>query len=300
MNKYSYVTLLSDDSYLYGIILLSESLKEVKSQYPLEILVTPNISNAVLDILDQLNLKYTKIDLIKNEQFTNYNKKINQQFAKTWDTCFTKLQVWNMTYLDKVIYLDSDVMVLKNLDHLFNYPHMTSAIDGEYFNVWPEDPHFNAGILIIEPNHQEYENLLKYTEEFQIDQWGKNQCIADQELLNLYYSNWINQEELHLNKYYDVFAPYIQEEQIEDVSTNAYFIHFVGRKPWRAFNKLSNETYTEKFYKDAFEIIQNKVNTLNWNKAITKLKLAIYGICKNEIVNIEKYSKDIFYIYNNY
>lgn len=291
MNKYSYVTLLSDDSYLYGIILLSESLKEVKSQYPLEILVTPNISNAVLDILDQLNLKYTKVDLIKNNQFTNYNKKISQQFAKIWDTCFTKLQIWNMTYLDKVIYLDSDIMVLKNLDHLFNYPHMTSAIDGEYFNVWPKDPHFNAGILIVEPNYQEYENLLKYTQEFQIDQWGKNQCIADQELLNLYYSNWINQEELHLNKYYDVFAPYIQEEQIEDINSNAYFIHFVGRKPWRAFNKLAKETYTEKFYQDAFKIIQNKVNTLNWNHAISKLKLAIYGICKDEIINIEKYIK---------
>ena len=72
-------------------------------------------------------------------------------------------------------------------------------------------------------------------------------------------------------------------------SNICYFIHFIGRKPWRAFSKPSEETYTEKFYQDAFKIIQDKVNTLNWDKAKEHVKLAIYGICKDEIANVEKY-----------
>ena len=256
MNKYSYITLLSDDSYIYGVILLSESLKEVKSQYPLEVLVTPNVSNSILNILEQLKLKYNKIDIIRRDDITNYNATVNI-----------------------------------HLDHLFKCPHMTSALDGEYFNIWPDNPHLNAGILIIEPNEKEYQDLLNFTLNYSLNNWNKNQCIADQEILNLYYSNWINQEELHLNKYYDIFPPYIQEEQIEDIEKNCYFLHYIGRKPWRSFHKPVDETYTEKFYKDAFNLIQEKVNTLNWKEAISKLKLTVYGICKDEISNIEKYIK---------
>jgi len=30
-------------------------------------------------------------------------------------------------------------------------------------------------------------------------------------MLNLYFKDWPEQQELHLNKYYNVFAPYIVE-----------------------------------------------------------------------------------------
>ena len=289
MNNYSYITLLSDDSYIYGVILLSESLKEVKSQYPLEVLVTPNVTKPILNVLDQLQLSYKIIEPIKRDDFIDYNKKLSARFTKIWELCLSKLKIWTLTQFDKIIYLDNDTLILKNLDHLFDCPHMTSALDGEYFNIWPDEPHFNAGILIIQPNLEEYNKLYEYAMTYQINSWNKQQCIADQELLNLYYSNWVNQEELHLNKYYDVFAPYIQEEQIEDIEQNAYFIHFIGRKPWRAFNKSTSETYTEKFYQIAFNKIQEKVNTLDWNQAKDKIKLTVYAICKDEIANVKKY-----------
>jgi len=52
MNKYSYITLLSDDSYIYGVILLNESLKRVESKYPLKVLVTSNVTLPIINILD--------------------------------------------------------------------------------------------------------------------------------------------------------------------------------------------------------------------------------------------------------
>jgi hypothetical protein len=52
MNNYSYITLLSDDSYIFGVILLQESMKKVNTKYPLEVLVTPNVSRAVLVMLE--------------------------------------------------------------------------------------------------------------------------------------------------------------------------------------------------------------------------------------------------------
>ena len=41
---------------------------------------------------------------------------------------------------------------MKNLDHLFDKPHLTAAIDGEYFNLWPDWVHFNGGCMVIEPS----------------------------------------------------------------------------------------------------------------------------------------------------
>ena len=289
MNNYTYMTLLSDDSYLYGVILLNKSLKDTNTIYPLEVLVTSNVSLPVLNILEQLNLKYNIVDALKSDEMTEFNCQINNRFAKTWHLCMTKFKIFSMTQFDKIVYLDADILVMKNLDHLFECPHLTSALDGEYFNLWPDDPHLNAGILVVKPDINEYNSIIKFATENVIQKWSKMQCIADQEILNLYFKDWPSQQELHLNKYYDVFAPYTQEEQIEDLEQNCYFIHYVGRKPWRAFQKLNIEEYTEYFYTKAHELIQIEVNQLDWNIAQSMVKIAIYGICKNEIENIEKY-----------
>lgn len=286
--NYSYITLLSDDSYIFGVILLNKSLKDEKSKYPLEVLVTPNVSAPILNILDQLKLKYTIVDAITNDKMTQYNSKINTRFAKIWHLCLTKFELFRMTQYDKIVYLDADVMVLKNLDHLFEYPHLTSALDGEYYNIWPNEPHFNAGVMVIEPNKEEYNKLIEFSKDT-VDNWNKKMCVADQEILNMYFSDWNNKPELHLNKYYDVFASYIQEEDIKDIEDNCYFIHYIGRKPWRAFQKPGYEHYTEYFFDMAHEIIQTEVNKLNWDEAKKYLKVAVYAICKDEIVNVEKY-----------
>lgn len=287
--NYSYVTLLSNDSYLFGVILLNKSLKDTNAQYPLVVLATTDVSKPVLNILEQLGLKYKTVEPIQSDEMLQYNMTINNIFAKTWYSCLTKFELFNMIEYEKIVYLDADILVLKNLDHLFKCPHLTSALDGEYFNIWPDDPHFNAGIMVIEPNIEEYQKIMDFTTTEALTHWNKLQCIADQEILNMYFNDWNNNTNLHLNKYYDIFAPYIQEEQIDDIKENCYFIHYVGRKPWRAFSKNTEETYTEYFYDQAHQIIQEEVNKLDWKQAKSKIKIAVYGICKDEMVNADKY-----------
>lgn len=288
MKNYSYMTLLSDDSYIYGIILLQKSLQEVNTEYPLEVIVTPNVSKPVLNILEQLNLKYRIIEAIKVDSFIEYNSKVNAIFARTWALTFTKFKIFSFTEFDKIIFLDADIMVLKNIDHLFEKPHLTAALDGEYFNIWPDEPHLNAGLLVIEPNIEEYNKIIDFMKTIS---WNKNSCIADQEVLNLYYSDWPKQTSLHLNKYYNIFAPYVQEDQVEDILKNSYFIHFIGRKPWKAFYKSSKETYSEVLYDLAHKKIQDEVNLLDWEKAKNEIKLAVYAICKDEIIKVKDYVK---------
>lgn len=290
MKNYSYITLLTDNSYIFGIILLQKSLKDVEAKYPLKVMVTSNVSKVVLNILEQLKLEYEIIDPIENKEMNNYNRKINSLFARNWALALTKFDIFGLTEYDKIIFLDADIMLRKNIDDLFECPHLTAALDGEYFNLWKNNPHFNAGLIVIEPSKEESEKLKAFANEA-IQKWDKDQCIADQEILNMYYSDWIDKPELHLNKYYNIFGPYVEDEYLEDVKENAYFIHFIGRKPWRAFNKPSYETYNEYFYELAHEEIQKIANTLDWKAAKQFLKVAIYGICKDEMPNVEKYVK---------
>lgn len=291
MEKYSYITLLTNDTYVYGVILLNQTLKQVKTKYPLLVLITNNVSDASKEILTQLNIKYRQVDNIpmSDELFT-YNSNVNARFAAIWKNCFTKLHIFELEEFTKIIFLDADIMVLKNLDHLFKKPHMTAALDGEYFNIWPDWPHFNSGCLVIEPSIQEFNNILDYINNFDVN-IAHEGVIADQEILNLYYNNWPNQTNLHLNKYYNIFAPYIPEEKVEDVNKNAYFIHFIGRKPWTFWVKNSNENYSEDAYEKAKDIIVRAIQNIDWDKIRSKLKLTSYAICKNEVDNVEKWLK---------
>jgi len=163
--NYSYVSLLTDDSYVYGIALLVKSLSKVKAKYPLHVLVTEDVSLPTLEMLRQLRVTYEIVEKIPiSKELNDYNFAVNKKRAGIWKYCWTKFKIFDLTQFEKIIFLDADVMILKNIDNLFEKEHMTAALDGEIFNLWPNDPHFNAGCIVIEPNHEEYENILNFAQ----------------------------------------------------------------------------------------------------------------------------------------
>lgn len=289
MKKYSYVTLLTNDSYAYGVILLAESMKKVNTKYPLLVFITEDVSQASIEILKQLKIRYELVDKIEiPEKMMAHNEKIDKAISGVWKYCWTKFWVFDKTEFDKIIFLDADIMLLKNIDNLFQKPHMTSALDGEYFNLWPDWDHFNAGCFVVEPSHELFLDILNYGKNYKIEDFP-NYVIADQELLNLYYKDWPQQKELHLNKYYNVFAPYILPKMTDDIKENAYFIHYVGRKPWVFWAKNESEQYDEYFYTQGKKYIENVIKYLNWNKIYSKVILTVYSICKNEKENLLRF-----------
>lgn len=288
--NYSYVSLLTNDSYSYGIVLLVESMKAVKTKYPLHVLVTKNVSNAVLELLNQLeNVTYEIVDYIPiTEEIYEFNKKKNPALAVTWKNCWTKFRIFNLIQFDKIVFLDADIMLMKNLDHLFTKKHMTAALDGEYFNLWPGWDHFNSGCLVVEPSQEEFNNILKYAQSLKKEDLP-DYVFADQELLNFYYKDWPQKKELHLNKYYNIFPPYVQQSQIEDLDKNCYFMHYVGRKPWTFWLKNPNEIYTEEYYSRGKTYVEIGLRQLNWQKIRSNLILTVYAICKDERPNVERW-----------
>lgn len=81
---------------------------------------------------------------------------------------FTKLAIWNMTEYDRMFYLDSDMLVLKEIWSLWDMPGSDppsglaafSDVLGEH-KVPPADrDYFNAGALILRPDSERYGELL--------------------------------------------------------------------------------------------------------------------------------------------
>lgn len=237
-SNYAYVTLITNDEYFKGVVILAESLRMVGSQYSLYCMVTPNVSQQTINNLLILGVFPIKVDIISlSEQLMEHNLKINQAAALGWKDCLTKFNVFKLTEFDKVIFCDADLLFLKNCDHCFDLPHMTAALDGEYSNVWPDWPHFNSGFLVIKPDLELYNTLVEFAATLDPKNclYGDNQLAlvtADQEILNLYYKDWAAQSNLHLSKYYNIFARHVSPLYLADIQEHGYFIHFVGQKPW--------------------------------------------------------------------
>ncbi|ODV60337.1 glycosyltransferase family 8 protein, partial [Ascoidea rubescens DSM 1968] len=117
-----WMTLVTNENYLPGLLNLNYSLQRVKSKYHLIILLTPNlfeskktdIRQKLIDNLIDLN-KIIIIDHLKPK----YEKSFDEHDSR-FNDCWTKLKIFKLIQFNKIIFLDSDMLVLKNMDELFD------------------------------------------------------------------------------------------------------------------------------------------------------------------------------------
>lgn len=224
-NKHTYVTLLSSNDFVIGVIMLHLSLKSVSSKYPLLVLCAESISEESLKLLHKFDLPYKRL----SERIQVDTSKVNTSLGYDhWNRTFDKLYVWTLTEFEKVVYLDSDMQVIRNIDFLFEKPHM-SAVIADQWNE-PGLDKLNSGLIVIKPNLDEFNGMKQLWESGCI----RLQNVGDQDIIRAYYEDWgVNQDlRLHpgLNVFYsEVSAGIIKKENVEPVSV----IHYIGsRKPW--------------------------------------------------------------------
>ncbi|PHJ22434.1 glycosyl transferase family 8 protein [Cystoisospora suis] len=96
-----------------------------------------------------------------------------------WNTCFTKLRVWEQGDFDCIVYLDADTIVLQRIDELFlRQPLPAFAPD-----VFPPDK-FNAGVIVLKPDRQLFQQMLSRVPDLPSHDGG------DTGFLNSFFSGW--------------------------------------------------------------------------------------------------------------
>ena len=232
-SRCSYVTMLSTDHYLAGVLVLKCSLQLTRPQHPFHCLVTPNISSATLTLLEKNAVAVIPVGRIANPQ--NHNP----QDRKFYN--YSKLNVWGMNQFSKVVYLDADMIVMHNIDELFDRPHM-SSVNAER-PIKPEWTQMNGGLFVVEPNRAEFEDML-----LKVGRIENGTARGDQAFFHTYYADWPEKHELHLPLAYNVF-----HSQLDDYGRRFGFfvdetvrcdnsdyderrikiVHYIGhRKPW--------------------------------------------------------------------
>lgn len=235
MKKRVYLTALTNERYIPGVMALARSLREVKSKYDLAVMIPAEKEDAlgraireygILDVpgtflLPRENIRLAEMDAVVENAYSY------------WRDTFFKLQAAGCTEFDKVILLDSDMLVLNNLDHLFQSSSFSAAVAGKC--VHPEWRSLNSGLMVIEPSDQLHDRLLSLIVSAIEVRKSKGLQAGDQDVFHLAYPEWHNHSELYLSEKYNTCWGWIPEVCRSEMCKNddLFVIHFVGKqKPW--------------------------------------------------------------------
>ena len=105
--NYAYVTLATNEEYLYMAAYLQSSLRMVKSKYPLIVMITENLKN------HKLLVHFDKYEIIPHYQF-KYSK------IERYKNTINKFYLYNFVEYDKLCFIDSDIVLFHNIDKYFD------------------------------------------------------------------------------------------------------------------------------------------------------------------------------------
>lgn len=204
----AYATVLhSSEDYVCGAVALAESIKHTNSTKDLILLADASISPASRAALELAGWSIRAIRRIRSPSAKKnaYNE---------WN--YSKLRLWQLSDYDKIIFIDADFIVLRNLDMFFSSPQLAAAgNDGVLFN---------SGIMLLEPSECVFNMLMEKKGELFSYNGG------DQGYLNEVFT-WWHRLPARLN-WMKIF---LKPSDVRQPPSDAYTIHYLGLKPWTCY-----------------------------------------------------------------
>lgn len=246
--KRAFVTFLAGNGdYVKGVVGLAKGLRKVKTMYPLVVAVLPDVPQEHRNILTSQGCIVREIEPV-------YPPENQTQFAMAYYVInYSKLRIWAFEDYDKMIYLDGDIQVFENIDHLFDLPNNyfyavmdcfceaswrhTKQYEIGYCqqcpdkvqwptNFGPKPPlYFNAGMFVYEPNMATYHDLLQKL------QVTEPTSFAEQDFLNMYFNDKYKPIPNVYNLVLAMLWRHPENVELEKVKVVHYCA--AGSKPWR-------------------------------------------------------------------
>ncbi|KAL1550844.1 Galactinol synthase 1 [Salvia divinorum] len=251
----AYVTFLAGaGDYVKGVVGLAKGLRKVESAYPLVVAILPDVPEEHRQILrDQ--------GCIVKEIVPIYPPDNQIQFAMAYYVInYSKLRIWNFLEYKKMVYLDADIQVYENIDHLLDAP------DGYFYAVmdcfcektwshsrqysvgycqqcpgkvaWPADMgpppalYFNAGMFVFEPSKATYDDLLHTL------RITPPTPFAEQDFLNMFFEKVYKPIPLIYNLVLAMLWRHPENVELQKVQVVHYCA--AGSKPWRYTGEEAN------------------------------------------------------------
>ncbi|KAL3680617.1 hypothetical protein R1sor_023573 [Riccia sorocarpa] len=223
VRREAYATVVhSGGEYTCGAIVLAKSIRATGSKRELVALVDKTISPEHRRGLVKGGWKLHDIDRIRNP---NSGSHPYNAFN------YSKFRLWQLVQYDKIVFIDSDLLILRNLDFLFGMPAISGVTNGGHI--------FNSGMMVIEPSNCTFNLFMQQINEVESYNGG------DQGFLNEMFPWWHRiPEKMNYMKFFYTDVNSVEERKKEIANKDAliqaeppelYAIHFTGWKPWSCF-----------------------------------------------------------------
>lgn len=236
MENYAYVTAITNKRYLGGVKTLVKSLRRTGTTIPLRIMMPKKCCDSDLHReVAKLNLEIIFLpDIELDSEYCENNRMAH------WNNTFFKLNVAQLVQFTKIIFLDADMIILKNIDHLFAYPSISATTGGK--SAHPEWEEFNSGIMVLEPSHELFQSLVECIVPAIERKTALKLGYGDQDVFNQYYPDWKNDPQHNFGECYNVEHCFV-DDYVKVTGSNRfdeiYVLHFIGE------NKIWNKSFIQ-------------------------------------------------------
>lgn len=264
VGQYAYVVVLwgASPGFVLGAIVLAKSLRDTGTTHDLVLLYTSSIPSAAVDLLKSAGWKPREVEPISGVQ------ELYDHDDPRFRGVFTKLHVMALYEYEKVLCMDIDTLVIRNMDGLFDleapaatgrgaqdtYQH-GDPLDGSSFfrggvrgnakASWGQCWGINAGVMLLSPNKYDFGQMM-----FEVSDPKHPSHIAgngpEQDYLSRYYADcWKHigvQYNFQLHQMFFILhtqgfqdpRPRLMRQFLQDPSsTDIHLMHYSGQlKPW--------------------------------------------------------------------
>jgi len=190
---HAFATLVTNADYALGALALTRSLRASQHQRPLVVLATPSAGDlealaaegCVICPVDPLptsqafNERHSRVAVHSAAPFTKGTKPAFHDPLLN----FCKLRLWELEEYRRIVFLDADTLVVRNIDKLFSYPQFCGAPN--LYETLDDMHRLNSGVFVAEPSKATFDDMLK-----RLDAPGSYWRRTDQTFLERYFPHW--------------------------------------------------------------------------------------------------------------
>lgn len=246
-----FVTYLATESFLPGLVGLSVSLRRHNNTKLLVLVLETALTNKTINVIAHLKLEFRVVkQLHKDENYVQDFR--NMRFT------LSKLYCFSLFDFEKIVFLDADVVVLDNIENLFECPSISASIAGNFYpgnENWSE---LNSGVMVIDPNPDLFNKLIETLN----SNTSYPSDFSDQTIINRTFPDWSSNLNLHLHHRYNmpsIYLNYYLSTECKSLSTTnisiskyVSIVHYWGLpKPWNLDkNKVEYNSHAAKIWRD--------------------------------------------------
>lgn len=237
----AYVTLVTNGDYVRGALALVRSISLTSTDADIVVLHTGAVSAGELAPVRALGARLVEAQLLPTSDAFNerhararlhgdapFTKGRKPQFHTPLDN-FVKLRLWQMEEYARVVFIDADALVLRNIDRLFDYPEFSAAPN--VYESLADFHRLNSGVFVARPSAATFTDMLGV-----LDRPDTFWRRTDQTFLQSYFPDWHG-----LPVFYNMLQyVWFNMPDLWDWASIGV-LHYQYEKPWEADHPRSGQ-----------------------------------------------------------